>query len=161
MYRHKCMLLHSGFCAQYWAMRRWTELADGSLLTVRHIRVQMHTANAATTNKRKLVSVGIAIHLLTEIFCFIRYYSSFLGDGTIFSVPIAQLLMFFLPFWVTALHFLFLSPNFWCFSYLFGWRHCIFWAWCPKTDVISIFLGGGAIFPSLSPKTRCNFHIFG
>ena len=32
------------------------------------IRAKMHTANAATTNKHKLVSVGMAKHLLTLTF---------------------------------------------------------------------------------------------
>ena len=32
------------------------------------IRAKMHTANAATTSKRQLVSVGMAKHLLTEIY---------------------------------------------------------------------------------------------
>jgi hypothetical protein len=44
-------------------------LADGSLLTGRHIRVQMHTANAATTNKCQLVSLSAwRTNLLTESF---------------------------------------------------------------------------------------------
>ena len=55
--KNSCVLtliaLKIGICEFLQAMRSYTELADGSLLTVRHIQVLMHSATARHEHEAK------------------------------------------------------------------------------------------------------------